>query len=196
MTKRLSFAFGSFLVILSCIACGYLVALVADARISGIFPTVKSDFPTNPFEKLVCPLTVKRNETISLHATIRNPTGDTLTYSVDFVTDGFRIVSTTSLPEMTLPGGQLVDVTWVLTAISSGRQAMAIEAISDKDASLPGPFHLWPTSFRESCGILVIDGPFTGEQLFILGSVTAIIGLAISAPRLYGRLQQLRHRWR
>lgn len=190
MNRRRIFILGVIFLLLGCITSLYLALIITNARIKGIFYTMASDSPSNQFKNFECPLLLSKNETASVVATISNPTSDSLDYFVHIEAYGFSIRSPDKELEVIVPGGYTTKVTWVVTAIESGNQAIAIEAVSSKDSALPGPFHMWPTSFREGCGILVIDGPLTGKQVLFLSLTSVFVGAAASFPWLYAKMRQ------
>ncbi|MDH4138162.1 MAG: hypothetical protein OEW09_15805 [Anaerolineae bacterium] len=190
MNQRKTFIVGVIFLLLGCITSLYLALIITNARIKGIFYTMASDSPTNQFKHFQCPLLLSKNETASVFATISNPTSDSLHYFVHIEAYGFSTRSPNKELEVIVPGGYNTEVTWVVTAIESGNRAIAIEAVSNKDSALPGPFHMWPTSFREGCGILVINGPFTGKQVLLLSLSSVFVGAVMSFPRLYTKIRE------
>jgi hypothetical protein len=190
MNQQRVFILGVIPLVLGCIASLYLALIITNARIEGIFSTTVTDSPTTRFENLKCPLLLNKKETGSVVATISNPTSDTLDYSVHIETYGFNIRSPDEEIKVTIPGGQTTEITWVVTAVESGNRAIAVQAISSTDSALPGPFHMWPTSFREGCGIRVIDGPLTGKQALFLSLTGVFAGAVMSFPWLYATIRQ------
>jgi hypothetical protein len=181
---------GVVLFLLGCLTGLYLAIVITDASIKGVFSTIVSDSPTDRFQRFECPLLLNESETASVAAVILNPTGDVLDYSVHIEPGGFSIGSAEKELGVTISGGQTARVAWVITAVERGTRVIAIQAISSSDAARPGPFHLWTTSFREGCGILVVDGPLTGAQFLwiVLGSIFA--GGVITFQWLYTRIRQ------
>jgi hypothetical protein len=151
---------------------------------------VASDSPTNQFKRFQSPLLLGRNETTSIAVTILNPTSESLEYTVHIEARGLSIQSPEQELEITVPGGQTAEIAWVVTAIESGNQTVAVQAVSDRDAALPGPYHMWPTSFRQGCGILVIGRPWTGKLVLLSSLVCVPIGAILSFPRLYAKLKR------
>lgn len=190
MNRRRIFILGVILLVLGCIPSLYLALIITNAKIEGIFSTLVTDSPTTRFENLKCPLLLNKNETASVVATIPNPTNDTLGYSVHIETYGFSIRPPDEEIKVTIPGGQTTEITWVVMAVESGNQAIAVQAISRDDSALPGPFHMWPTSFREGCGIRVINGPLTGKQALFLSLTGVFAGAATSFPQLYAKTRK------
>lgn len=190
MNQRKTFIVGVIFLLLGCITSLYLALIITNARIKGIFYTMASDSPTNQFKNFQCPLLLSENETASVVATISNPTSDSLHYFVHIEAYGFSIRSPDKELEVIVPGGYNTEVAWVVTPIESGNWAIAIEAVSSKDSALPGPFHMWPTSFREGCGIRVINGPLTGKQVLLLSLTSVFVGAGMSFPRLYEKIRE------
>jgi len=143
--------------------------------------------PTNRFKNLSCPLMVGEDETASVVVSILNPAAESLDYTVRIAAYGFVTRSPEGELKLTVPEGQTAKVTRVITAIERGNQAIAVEAISNRDSALAGPFYSWPTSFREGCGVFVIDGPWTGTQVS-LSSLTSMMVGAVMAFR--GSMQE------
>jgi hypothetical protein len=180
MNQRRTLIVGVIFLLLGCIASLYLALKITHARIEGIFSTIASDSPTNTFKNFQCPLLLNVNETASVSATILNPISDTLNYSIHIEADGLVISPTEHELGVTIPGNQTTEVAWAVTATKGGEQTIAIQAASAKDLALSGLGHPWPTSFREGCGILVVDGPLTGRQVLFLGLTSALIGAVLS----------------
>ena len=188
MHSRIKYPLVVVLFLFGFLACFSLAALVISARLNGIFTTIVSDSPTTPFEKLACPYYVKQGDKAPMSVILQNSGGETLIYSMAAISDGFVI---SHLPAaLSIPGGQMAELSWTVTAVVAGLQAVAIEARSNVDAALPGTIHPWPTSYREGCGILVIPGPFSGRLVIILGLASALIG---SAFLLSGSLKRIRN---
>jgi hypothetical protein len=192
MLQRSILRLGFVLVIFGCLVCAYIIARIADARLDGTFSTIVTDSPARPFQFFHCPYVVNKNQPAEISVTILNPTDDSLVYSLRLTSGSFRVNSTADPQPVTLQGNQTADISWIMTPIEVGMQAIAIEAISDRDAELPGPFHPWPTSFRQGCGFWVISGPFSARQYFILGMVSAILGTGLSVPWLLSRSKSRR----
>ena len=190
MNKRGIFVIGVIFLLLGCITSTYLGLRITNARIEGIFSTTASDAPTKQFKRFRSPLLLGRNETASIAVTILNPTSESLEYSVHIEARGLSIRSPETELKVSVPGGQTAKIAWVVTAIEIGDQTIAVQAVSDKDVALPGPFHMWPTSFRQGCGILVIDGPLTGRQVVLSSLTCVLIGAILSFPRLYAKLRK------
>jgi len=190
MNQRKTLIVGVIILLLGCITSLYLALKIANARIEGIFYTMASDSPSNQFKHFRCPLLLSKNETASVVVTISNPTSDGLDYFVHIEAYGFSIRSPDKELEVIIPGGYSTEITWVVTAVENGNRAIAVEAVSSKDSALPGPFHVWPTSFREGCGILVIDGPLTGKQVLLLSLTSVFVGAVMSFPRLYAKIRE------
>ncbi len=184
LKRRRLFIAGLFLFSIGGIMCVYLAARIADARINGVFSTNVTDAPTNRFEKFSCPLIMNQGETKEVRAALLNDTGQPLEYSLSLSTSGFSVAPTASL-RLTINSEQAVDLTWRVTALHSGRSALAVEAISTQDADLAGQFHPWPTSFREGCGILIVKSPLAGVQTLLLPLVALLSGAVLTLAALY-----------
>jgi len=81
----------------------------------------------------------------------------------------------------------MTTLAWKVTAMKVGNQAIAVDAVSDADSALPGPFHMWPTSFREGCGVFVLDLPLTGVQMIGLSAASLVAGALLTLPWLMRR---------
>lgn len=182
MKRRTAIIIGVILILVGAIASLYIALGVVNARITGIFATSVTDSPTNRFESLRCPLLASVGETVSVVAIIRNPTSDDLDYSMQIEAPGFHVQSPDRELKASVPGNQATQVNWVLTMVEPGRQAIAVQALSSQDLALPGPFHSWPTSFRQGCGVLVTSGPLTGQQILFFGLASILVGAGILLP--------------
>jgi len=180
----------SILLLVGCGTSLYLLVAVTNAHVQGIFSTLVTDTPTNHFESFKCPLLLGRKETNKVSVSITNPSSDSLEYSIQMATDGFRVDLPAREQTVVLPGHQTTTLVWTVTAVKAGNQAIAVQALSNKDSALPGPFHLWPTSFREGCGILVIEMPLTGAQAMWLSGISALAGTSITFSWLPRRLSR------
>ena len=196
MNQRIVVIAGSILLLMGCGTSLYLLVAVTNAYIQGIFSTLVTDTPTNHFESFKCPLLLGRKETNKVSVSITNPSSDSLEYSIQMATDGFRVDLPAREQTVVLPGHQTTTLVWTVTAVKAGNQAIAVQALSNKDSALPGPFHLWPTSFREGCGILVIDSPWTGMQVALLGLTGTLVGAGVTSTWLYARIRGRRRNTR
>lgn len=189
MSKRGVFIIGIILFLTGCVSSLYLAFMIAHARIEGIFNTMTTDSPTNRFENFRCPLLVSTNETVSVVVILANPIADSLDYTIRIGTDGFVTRSQEKELRVTVPGGQATELTWTITPVKHGNQAIAVQAVSSRDSALPGPFHTWPTSFGEGCGILVIDSAWTGTQVLLATLSSLVIGVSLAFPWLRVRIR-------
>lgn len=188
MDQRKTRIVGVVFLLWGCFSSLYLALKIANARIEAIFSTMASDSPSNRFEHLRCPLLLSRGEDASVAVTILNPTSNDLDYTVHIEAHGLDIGSPGKELDVKIPGGLSTEIAWIVTAGESGNQAIVIKAVSSIDAALPGPFHMWPTSFRESCGIPVINGPLTGKQVLLQSLASILVGVGMVFSRLYARL--------
>jgi hypothetical protein len=188
MNQRRIRIVGVVFLLWGCLTSCYIALRIVNARIEGIFSTLASDSPSNQFERLRCPLLLRAGETVPVSVTILNPTDEDLDYSVHIEAYGFDIESSDKELEVEMPGGLSTEIVWTVTARESGNQAIVVQAISSLDAALPGPFHMWPTSFREGCGIPVINGPLTGKQVLLQSLASVLLGAGVVFPRLYAKL--------
>jgi len=190
MNQRILLIVGSVLLLAGCLTALYLGIRVQNAYIEGIFFEVVSETPTNQFASFHCPFLLTRNEVGRVSVSITNPTTDTLEYSIDITAAGIRLDPPDSGRTFTISGGQTTTLSWRVIAVSAGNQAFVVQATSDRDLALPGPFHTWPTSFREACGIFVIDGPYTSTQVVSLTTISILAGAALTFAWLLRRLRQ------
>jgi len=178
---------GSLLLIAGCLASLYLLGAATNAHLRGIFSTIISDAPSNRFAAFRCPRLLGRHESGIVSVSITNPTGDRLEYAVRITPYGFQVDSPAPERRVTLSGGQVTTLAWKVTAMKVGNQAIAVDAVSDADSALPGPFHMWPTSFREGCGVFVLDLPLTGVQMIGLSAASLVAGALLTLPWLMRR---------
>ncbi len=190
MNQRILLIVGSVLLLVGCLTALYLGIRVENAYIEGIFFAVVSDSPTNKFESFHCPSLLTKNEVGRVSVSITNPTTDTLEYSVDISAVGIRLDPPASRSTITISGGQTTTLSWRVIAVSAGNQAIVVQATSYRDLALPGPFHDWPSSFRETCGIFVSDGPFTSTQAASLSAASILAGAALTFVWQLRRLRQ------
>jgi hypothetical protein len=183
MYRRKLSVLGLILFIAGCIASFYLAVVIILTRAEGIFASIRTDSPQNQFNTLRCPLLVGENETFTVTVTISNPT--TTKYDLSIEADGFN---TLTMDEEVTP--HEIIWTWVVTAVEGGKQAIVIQALSHKDLALPGVFHMWPTSFLDSCGIFVIKSPLIGKHTLFLCLMILIIGAILSFPQLYLKIRE------
>jgi hypothetical protein len=196
MKQKKVFVLGIVLLITGMFGCLYFALLVEGARLHSIFSTLRTDSPNQSFQTFQCPYFMNQGETTPVKVTIQNSGPEPMDYSVQITADGFRIGTAERKYEITVPSHQMVDVSWTVTALDGGQQDIVVEAISSKDAALPGLFHLWPTSFLGGCGILVLVGPVTGWQILGLGLVGIVLGSALTFSRVYAKIREWRIRAR
>jgi hypothetical protein len=183
---------GVVLFIAGVFGCLYFALQIEGARLHGIFSSIRTDSPSQSFQTFQCPYFVDQGETASVRVTIQNSSPDPLDYSVQIAADGFRIGAAVREQEITVPSQQIVDVNWTVTALDSGQQVIVVEAVSSKDAALPETFHMWPTSYREGCGILVLAGPVKGWQLLGLGLGSVVVGSVLAISWIYEKIRARR----
>ena len=187
--RRLVFITGLVLFLAGCIAGLYLAARIFTAQVYGVFLGIVTESPTQEFRDLRCPIVVSKNETIPMAVSIFNPTTQDLDYRIRIEPHGFVIGSPGEEFRINAPGGQTT-ITWFVTAVELGNQAIAVEARSDRDSANPNaPFYTWPTSFRGACGILVTDSPWTGRWGAELSLASLVVGAALTWPWLYARIR-------
>ena len=187
MNRRIGVLAGSFLLLAGCLASLYLIGAVARAHLNGVFSTIVTETPRNGFAAFRCPRLMGRQETATVSVVIRNPAGDPLDYAVQITGGGLHVTTPAEEQRVTVPGGQTTTVAWPVTALRPGNQAIVVQAISSADSALPGPFHLWPTSFRQACGHLVLDLPLAGWQAAGLCVLGLVAGAALALPWLAGK---------
>jgi hypothetical protein len=138
---------------------------VANAYLAGIFSTMVTDSPANDFQLFNCPLLLGGHETNQVSVSIANPTGNDLAYTITIAADGLVVGSPACEQTASIPSHQTTTLVWPVTAVAAGNQAIVVQAVSANDAARPGPFHSWPTSFRQGCGVLVLNTPLSGSQV-------------------------------
>lgn len=154
----------------------YLCAVIVDARLWGTFASINTDSPGNSFYRFQCPLLVNINNKAAIRATLRNPTDEDLTYSVAIGAEGFRVLIKPEPARFRVSARGTRQLAWTVSPIEAGRQAIAAQAVSDRDRDIPGPFHMWPRSFRQGCGMWVMDGPLPYQAVVIAGLALVIAG--------------------
>jgi hypothetical protein len=194
MSHRRIFILGFILLFLGFLSCFILAALAWQAYSSAIFSSIgHENSPGNQFQKLQCPIFMNLGRSATINVIFRNPTGDAIAYSMYLETDGFSIDSRTA-SHMLIPGGQLGEDSWTVTAVKDGAHAIRIEASSSKDIPTSStPFYSRPTSFGGVCGILVISGPLSGPQILFLGLVSSLTGGALLVTWYSRRIKQRRN---
>jgi len=196
MNQRILLIAGVILFLTGCLASASLGLLVANAMIDGVFSNIVTESPSNPFASFNCPILLTKNESSGVSVSITNQTTDTLSYSVYISSAGFQFDPSDSKRRIILAGGKTATLHWLAVPVSSGNQAIVVQATSDRDAALTGPFHLWPTSFRQACGVLVISGPFTGVQVIYASVFSILSGAGIITEWLIQKLRERAERGR
>lgn len=177
MGQRKLLVMGIAILLLSCTFALYSGLVIAGARLNGLFSRIVSEAPVNQFQQFRCPFVVSRNETAVVGVTLANPTSNSLVYDVQIELNGFDLLSSTEKFGLTLPGEERTELTWLIRPLEIGDQAVTVQAISSQDLEEPaGLFPIYTTSFRQSCGILVINGPWTVILILLL----ILTGLLIS----------------
>lgn len=187
MQQRAVAVTGSILLMAGCLTGLFLILATLKARIEGVVSTIVTDAPSQQFKSFHCPFLMGNDETGQVTASIANPIADPIEYSINIVSSGLAVDTASSRQTLTVAGHQTSTLAWKVVAGTPGNQAIIIQATSAKDLALPGPFHAWPTSFRESCGILVIDIPLTGLQMAGLCGLCILVGIALILPTLLQR---------
>jgi len=196
MRQRITAMAGGLLLVTSCLASLYLSSAVANAYLAGIFSTIVTDSPAQDFQAFNCPLLLGRHETSQVSVSIANTTSSDLTYAITIAADGLAIDSPAREQTATIPSQQTVTQVWPVTAVAAGNRAIVVQAASAYDAALPGPFHSWPTSYRQGCGVLVLDTSLSGSQVMGLIGIGALAGTALSIPWLARRRRRSKTRER
>ncbi len=154
----------------------YLCAVIVDARVWGAFASIHTDSPGNSFYRFHCPLLVNINHKAAIRATLRNPTDEDLTYSATIGAEGFRVLAAPEPARFRVSARGTRQLAWTVSPSEGGRQAVAVQAVSDRDRDIPGPFHAWPRSFRQGCGMWVMDGPLPFQAVVIAGLALVTAG--------------------
>ena len=187
MHRRIVRVLGAALLLVGGVGTIYLVVRIAHARIEGIFSTQTSDAPANPFERFRCPLILRADESASVAVTLANPTDEPLEYDVRV--EGFGLVSHSPTERsVSLQARESAELTWVVEALAQGNQAILVQAFSSKDRALDSPFHPWPTSFGQGCGVLVVRAPLAGALVLAMCLASLLLGAGLSFPHLYARI--------
>jgi hypothetical protein len=193
MQRQLGWAplVGGLILVAGGLASLLLAGAVTRAYLNGIFSIIVTETPVNRFAALRCPRLLGRREATTISVVIRNPVSSSLEYAVQAAGAGFRVDAPASDQRVIVPGGQTVSLVWQVTPLGPGDQAIIAQAVSAADSALPGPFHLWPTSFRESCGVLVLDLTLSEAQVVGLCIVSLLTGVVLIYPWLISRRQSV-----
>jgi hypothetical protein len=138
-------------------------------KVDGIMASVASDSPTAAFVKFDCPWALDPGEIGVVTAVVPVPSSS---YSID--ASGTRL----DVKQVTLPAGHSQELQWEITAQGNGSGLLVVEALSGADRALPGPFHFWPSSFRQGCSVLatVLGLPYKTYLLICLFLTVAGVG--------------------
>ena len=131
-------------------------------NIDGIFKGVTFHSPTTPFKSMNCPGYARLYETIGVSVIIKNPSFVLKTYHVGFGWSDIKVDPANHF-SITLHGNEEMELHWAVTHNATGSQWISMSAITDEDLAIPGPYHLWPTSFQSYCHFLVVPGPIPGQ---------------------------------
>jgi hypothetical protein len=188
--RRIMFITGIMLFLAGCITGLYLVARIFIAQLKGIV-WIASDAPMTRFRDLRCPLMVSKNDTAPIAGSIFNPTTQDLDYHILIYPHGFVVRPPGEEMSITAPGWQTTEITWSVTAVEPGDQAILVEALSERDLADPNGsiFSSWPTSFQRTCGILVSDSPWMGRWGAGLSLASLAVGAALTCPWLYAGIR-------
>ncbi len=118
---------------------------------------------------------------------LKNPLPETLDYSIRLGTQDFRSDPAERILDLSVAGNQSVEIEWMITPVRTGQLALTVQAVSSQDAALPGSFHAWPTSFRQSCGVLALARPLTGEAALLVGWTGVLFGAGLVFAGVYAR---------
>jgi len=179
MKQRLTLIVGGVLLLAGCGAGLYLIATITNAQLLGIFAAIVTDAPSNTFTAFNCPLLLGRTEASQVSVSITNPTQDSLEYAVTFATVGLTADAPVRTQAAVIAGHETTTLVWKVTAVEAGNQAIFVQAVSNRDRAQPGPFHTWPTSFQQGCGVFVIDTPLTGVQVMWLIGLSILTGIVL-----------------
>lgn len=166
------------------VAFGIVAFLTLRTYAEDIFLSIQPHTPTNEFRSLECPATLGIDQTEQIIAEIANPIADTLVYSVAINAPDFTILQAAS-SEITVPGNNAAQVTWVIKSLAMGHHPVIISALSDKDLVAPGPYKSWPTSFHETCFVDVGAFPGLSQERVILISGAITIGSIVTGLVLW-----------
>jgi hypothetical protein len=182
---------GLLLLLAGCITTLYLAAMILGARVNAIFQNIVHDGPNTPFPRMRCPLMLSSYDRARVGVTLVNPTDAPLSYDVQVQVSGLLLGGESSTVK--LAPGERTSLYWTVAAPpfvaprsertwptgSVGTPHITFRALSDADRALPGPFHAWPTSYRQVCGVWIVNSPFKRVSILglPLGSLVAGVGL-------------------
>jgi hypothetical protein len=172
---------GLLLLLVGCTSTLYLAVNILGARVHAIFGSIVTEAPSKAFPRMRCPLLLATGERATVGVTIANRSDRSLSYSVDIQVKGLQLDAPTAFQGVTLSPGRRASLTWPIVAPDAAPKysssSVIIQAVSSADRALPGPFHMWPTSYRQSCGIWIVDSPLKGHPIIGL----SLGGLAAGA---------------
>ena len=108
-------------------------------------------------------------------------------YAID--SDGLDLSTSRTTIEVPLEGHARWRYTWPVQATRPGIAAVIVQALSDQDRRLSG-YRLWPTSFREACGIRVLTSWSVRVRLVGLSIGSLDLGVIFCLPWLWGRARR------
>jgi hypothetical protein len=150
---------------------------------SGLYLNLVSESPTTRAAAIQCPDAWALGNEGAVRVTLNNPTTKPMAYKVVFSVYSDHDLDNTYTVIDTIPAAQNGDVSSPLTG-PSGRyyQFASLYAYSDDDLALPGPFHMWPTSYRASCGVRLTASPSYRTLALgaLLSPILVVIGAALS----------------
>jgi hypothetical protein len=187
MNRQKIYPLGVILLVIGCITSLYLAIAISYARAEGLFASIRTDSPLNRFDTFRCPLLLGKDETFTVLVEISDPV--TTTYDLDLEAEGFNILSQDN--EIRDKPYAII-WTWELKAVESGRQELVIEALSAEDRAQPGIFHMWPTSYLDSRGLMVVNLPLKGKLILFLSLTSVLGGALISCPGISRRIRERR----
>jgi hypothetical protein len=187
MKKRLTLVAGGILLCAGCATGLYLIVTIITAQLLGIFSAIVTDAPSNTFTALNCPLLLGRTEASHVSVSITNPTRDSLEYVVTLAATGLRMDAPSQIQDIVIAGHQTTALMWTVTAAETGNQTIFVQALSERDRAQSGPFHTWPTSFQQGCGVFVMDTSLTGVQVMWLIGLSIFAGIVLVFSWLSGR---------
>jgi hypothetical protein len=194
MKQRLTLVVGGLLLFAGCATGLYLIVTITTAQLLGIFSAIVTDAPSNTFTALNCPLLLSRTEASHVSVSITNPTQDSLEYAVTLAAAGLTMDAPSQIQDIVIAGHQTTTLVWTITAVEAGNQTMFVQALSNRDRAQSGPFHTWPTSFQQGCGVFVMDTPLTGAQVMWLIGLGILAGVVLVFSWLSSRRHNRRAR--
>jgi hypothetical protein len=194
MKTRTLLIVGLVLLLAGCAVILYLALMIVGARVNAVFDGIVHDAPNASFPRMRCPLMLSSYERARAGVTLVNHTDAPLVYDVQVQVSGLLLEGEGSTVQ--LAPGERTSLYWIVTAPpfavprSEGTPHITVQAVSDADRALPGPFHAWPTSYRQICGVWVVNSPLKSGILLGLPLGSLVTGMGLCTFHILKRKQR------